>query len=236
MSALRDKPHRAQKGRGWRTFSRLVQAAVCLLVAGCVLRYVVDHWRDVAEVGRLSPAWLGLSLVFGALGCFGFAWVTRMVVGLHRYQVTLGAAVGLLYVPMLGKYVPGRIWTVLAALGVYARQGIPKRVAIRCLVIAMTVSLGSGAVAATILGGDCVSRYIGWSACIGMLAAFVAFAALAPAVVRLGSNERLHGKWEALVSVPGLFWLRSLGANIVVWTVPVANTVCCDRNRTTTPE
>lgn len=205
-------------GRG-RMFGNLVSIGLALLVGIFVARYMVRHWQDVDGVGRLSAGWGALTLVFGVGGCLGFALVTRMVVAAHGHQVSLGDAVGFVYVPMLGKYVPGRIWAVLTGFGVYAARGIPRIVALRCMCVAIMISLSSGLITATLLGSEYLAGWTGWRVLICAVAASLVVIGSAQRFVRVAPGWLLTGRGNATFTMPHQWWLRTLGLNIVVWLV-----------------
>jgi len=141
----------SQMGREKRC-RQFASYALLALVLGLVATYVVRNWSAVAEIRLVEPEHLLVGSVIGLLGLLAFVRVVQMLITAHGFVVPYPAAVGLLFIPMLGKYIPGKVWSVLGAFWVYGRVGIPKPVAATCTGMAIILSYVSALLVATMSG------------------------------------------------------------------------------------
>jgi glycosyltransferase 2 family protein len=104
-------------------------------------RYVVANWQQVRDVPapRMGP--LVWATVWGVLSSIGMAWIVGLVLAAHGSHVSLGKAVGLRFLPPLGKYLPGKFWSLIASLWLFARVGVPKHVAVTSIGLNMILGL-----------------------------------------------------------------------------------------------
>jgi len=164
----------------------VVQAALLAAVAVFVTRAVAAHWREFSGLRtslRIQPGWLLLAslIVFAAYGLLIAAW--RSIIGGWGERLAYRPAVRIWALSNLGRYLPGKVWSV-AGLAVLARQyGVAAWAAVGAAVVTQAVAAGSGAavVAATIPGA--ASPW--WLAAAGAMAALTILAVAHPAAVRL---------------------------------------------------
>jgi hypothetical protein len=176
----------------------------------------VRNWPAVAEVRLALPEHLVVGSVIGLLGLLVFARVAQMLIAAHGFDVPYPAAVGLLFIPMLGKYVPGKVWSVLAAFWVYGRMRIPRPVAATCTGMAIILSYVSALLVATLSGAVDV-RFAGpW---LPMLLAAALLACIHPALfyplVNWGLRVLGRDEINSTLSFPAL--LRLLVFDTVGW-------------------
>jgi hypothetical protein len=202
-------------GRGKR-FRQLASYALFALVLGLVTTYVVRNWPAVAEVRLVLPEHLVVGSVIGLLGLLAFVRVAQMLITAHGFDVSYPAAVGLLFIPMLGKYIPGKVWSVLVAFWVYGRLGIPRPVAATCTGMAIILSYVSALLVAA-MSGAVDARFAGpW---LPMLLAAVLLILIHPALFYplINRGLRVLGRDEinSTLSFPAL--LRLLLFNTAGW-------------------
>jgi hypothetical protein len=205
----------SQMSRGKRC-RRLASYALLALVLGLVTAYVVKNWSAVAEVQLAQPEHLVVGSVIGLLGLLAFVRVAQMLISAHGFDVRYPAAVGLLFIPMLGKYIPGKVWSVLAAFWVYSRVGIPKPVAATCTGMAIILSYVSALLVATMSGAVDASVAGFW---LPMLLAAALLACIHPAVfyplINWGLRVLGRDEIDSTLSFPAL--LRLLVLDTVGW-------------------
>lgn len=185
----------------------VVQAVLLVAVAVFVTRAIAVHWREFSGLEtalRIEPAWLVLAgvIVFAAYGLLIAAW--RSVIVGWEERLAYRPAVRIWALSNLGRYLPGKVWSV-AGLAVLARQsGVAAWAAVGAAVVTQAVAAGSGAavVAATIPGA--ASPW--WLGAAGVIAVVTVAAVAHPAAVRL---------WQRFV--PG-YTLRPLTGPAVVAT------------------
>jgi len=126
--------------------------ALCLLVLVMVGRHVWIHWQAVGQVEPPSPTSLLVGSASALIALLLSSWSCRRLVNAHGYRLSCQRAIGLCFVPMLGKYIPGKVWSILAAMHFYGREGVPKRVATTCLTLYMALGLASAALVTLTFG------------------------------------------------------------------------------------
>jgi hypothetical protein len=143
---------------------RTVKAVLLLAVIALLGVVVVDEWSDVAHViGSESVASLAGSTVLALTGtwCSFLSW--------RALSADLGGAVPLVgsmrifFVGQLGKYVPGKVWPVVAQMRLGRRYEVPGRISAAAAAIVTLLTFGVGllvtAVTLPLLGGDALRRY-----------------------------------------------------------------------------
>jgi glycosyltransferase 2 family protein len=156
-------------GRGWIRSS--AKWGGFLVVVAFLAWHIARGWRDVRGQAMPRPSWLvgGSALALG--GLLMTAWTLHGVLRALGARLPYRKAVGLCFVPMLGRYVPGRVGAVVLALYLYQRQNVQKSICLLCVVTSMALG-ASGTCLVVIaarlgsIGGD--SRELG--AVAGLLA------------------------------------------------------------------
>jgi hypothetical protein len=170
-------------------------------------------------------------LSIGAVALLGFPGICRAVIAAHGFKVSFLRAVGLLFVPMQAKYLPGRVWTVLGGLWMYGRAGIPKGVAITCMGWSVLVNLSSATVVAAALGAGQVTRFA--SPWVLALLGIVILASFAFPSVPLAIANAILGalrQHRSAASLSRWLLLRLFVANSVVWLAYGAGFFCLVRS------
>lgn len=110
------------------------------------LWYVLAHQEALAQAAAgLSAAEVALVVVLGVLyvWCTLLAW--RVILADLGSPLPLRGAVAVFGISQLGKYVPGGVWNVVAAAEVGAGHGVPRRRSAASMLVAVAVSVASGA-------------------------------------------------------------------------------------------
>jgi hypothetical protein len=123
-------------------------AAVCYFVA----RYVARHADALTDVPAPRLDWLGVACLLGGLSSLVIPLALRQIVRAHGLGVLFHRAVGLYYLPMLGKYVPGKIWSIVGVLYWYPLEGIPQRIALTSVTLLMVLGLSAGMLVSFLFG------------------------------------------------------------------------------------
>lgn len=135
--------------------ARLIGAirwALCFLILGFVGRYVLLNWPALADATRPIAGWLVLGSVMALAGLLASAWICRLLVMAHGLSLGYSKAIGLVSIPKLGKYIPGKVWAVLAAFWMYGREGIPAPVTAACVGLSLMLGVLSAIAVAVSLG------------------------------------------------------------------------------------
>lgn len=176
--------------------SRWVRWGFLAVALGLALWYVLGNRAALARASMdLSGTEVVLVVVLGALyvWCTLLAW--RAVLADLGSPLSLRSAVAVFGVSQLGKYVPGGVWNVVAAAEVGAGHGVPRSRSAASMLVAVAVSVASGAaVGAVALPLVSAGTLGAWSWVVW--AAPVVVLVLAPPVLNrlIGAAVRLTGR------------------------------------------
>lgn len=189
---------------------RLVRHALQLALLGFVFWYVRAHWDEYARVfQQSSPEWkaLAASCFFVCVAYVVLIQTWRQVVEAWGERLTFSSAMRIWFVSNLGKYVPGKVWSI-AAMGTLAQeQGISPVAAVGSSVVVQLVNLVTGFGVFFIAGAQAVDVPLGALAGVVALAAALAVSpSLVPPAVRL--VNRLSGRQLSIPRLPrrAIWW------------------------------
>jgi uncharacterized membrane protein YbhN (UPF0104 family) len=206
--------------RSARSVLRLVGqiglVAACLGLTGYA---VTRQWTDVARViGQLS----GWSLLAAALLAMAGIWFSflswRALLADFGSAVPLTGAMRIFFVGQLGKYVPGKVWPILAQMRLGRAHRIPGRTSAAAAAIVTLITLGAGllvtAITLPVLGANALSRYW-WT----LLALPLALLVLWPPVLNglLARLMRLARREPMPQPLTGAGVARAVGWALVMW-------------------
>src|SRR5262249_42193449 len=100
----------------WYSVSALAKWAGVLGVMAFLGWHIGRGWRDVRGLAAPRVSWLLGGSALGLGGLLTTAWTLHGVLRAHGARLSFPKAVGLCFVPMLGRYVPGRVGAVVLAL------------------------------------------------------------------------------------------------------------------------
>lgn len=126
--------------------SRWVRWGFLAVALGLAVWYVLGTRAALARAATdLSGTEVVLVVVLGAVyvWCTLLAW--RAVLADLGSPLSLRSAVAVFGVSQLGKYVPGGVWNVVAAAEVGAGHGVPRSRSAASMLVAVAVSVASGA-------------------------------------------------------------------------------------------
>ncbi len=196
------------------TRSPWLRAALFIGAVGLAGYGLVSQWPQVhAALGQLDGwdvAGAAVCAIAG-LGCMMLAW--RALLADLGSPLPLPAAIRVLFVGQLGKYVPGAVWAVAAQVELARDYAVPRRRSATASLVSMAVTLVVGLVAAGVtlplVSAHAVRQYW-WVLAITPLAA----ACLYPPVVKFGLDLVLR-----VLRRSGHTFALSLGAYALAWAV-----------------
>ena len=174
------------------TRSPWLRAALLVLAAGLAVYGLASQWTQVqaalAKLDGWDVAGAAVSAIAG-LGCMMLAW--RALLADLGSPLPLPAAIRVMFVGQLGKYVPGAVWAVAAQVELARDYAVPRRRSGTASLVSMAVTLLVGLVAAGVtlplVSAHAVRQYW-WVLAVTPLAA----ACLYPPVIKFGLDRALR--------------------------------------------
>ena len=163
-----------------------LRAGLLAVAAGLAVYGLASQWDEVhAALARL--AWYdvagAVACVLAGLGCMLLAW-RALLAGLGS-ALPLPAAIRVMFIGQLGKYVPGAVWALAAQVELARDYDVPRRRSTAASLVGMAVTLVVGLIAAGVmlpLTSAHAARHYWWVLAVTPLAA----ACLHPRVVKFG--------------------------------------------------
>jgi uncharacterized membrane protein YbhN (UPF0104 family) len=174
------------------TRSPWLRVVLLVLAAGLAVYGLVSQWPQVhAALGQLD-GWDVAGAAVSAIAGLGFmmlAW--RALLADLGSPLPLPAAIRVMFVGQLGKYVPGAVWAVAAQVELARDYAVPRRRSATASLVSMAVTLVVGLVAAGVtlplVSAHAVRQYW-WVLAITPLVA----ALLYPPVIKFGLDRVLR--------------------------------------------
>jgi hypothetical protein len=205
---------------GWR-IARGVAGAIILVV---LVRTILADWKSVREqpiqwelhweyiVASLIVTWA----MYGVL-----IWGWRAVLIGWRERLRMAEAARIWTISSLGKYIPGKVWSIAGMAMMSQEQGVSAAAATGSAVIMQLVSLAAGAIVALALTGtDLLDRLVGGYGSLAAMA-LAASAMLAAVALTSPSLTRRIGflirRPDAVRPVDPSALAAALFANLVAW-------------------
>ena len=184
-----------------------LRGGLLVIAAGLAVYGLASQWPQVhaalAKLDGYDVAGAAVSVIAG-LGCMLLAW--RALLADLGSPLPLSAAIRVMFVGQLGKYVPGAVWAVAAQVELARDYDVPRRRSATASLVGMATTLVVGLIAAGImlpLTSAHAARHYWWVLAITPLAA----ACLPPKVIKFGLDLVLRvlrqPPLEESVSGPG---------------------------------
>ena len=192
----------------------LLAFAVGLAVYGLASQWTAVH-AALAKLDGYDVAFAALSVIAG-LGGMLMAW--RALLADLGSPLPLPAAIRVMFIGQLGKYVPGAVWALAAQVELARDYDVPRRRSATASLVGMATTLVVGLIAAGVMlpltSGHAAMRYW-WVLAIAPLAAVC----LHPKIIEFGLNLVLRvlrkPPLEELVSGAGM--ARALAWTTLGW-------------------
>jgi glycosyltransferase 2 family protein len=201
------------------TRSPWLRGGLLLLAAGLAVYGLASQWTEVhtalAKLTWYDVTGAALCAIAG-LGAMMLAW--RALLADLGSPLPLPAAVRVMFVGQLGKYVPGAVWAVAAQVELARDYDVPRRRSATASLVGMAVTLVVALVAAGVTlpltSGHAVRQYW-WVLAITPLAAICLY----PRIIRSGLDLALRVLRRPPLegSVSGTGMARALGWTMLGW-------------------
>ncbi len=196
-----------------------LRAGLLVVAVGLAVYGLASQWTQVhADLAKLAAGEVvGAALcVIGGLGCMMLAW--RALLADLGSPLPLPAAIRVMFIGQLGKYVPGAVWAVAAQVELARDYDVPRRRSATASLVSMATTLVVGLVAAGVmlpLTSASAVRHYWWVLAITPLAV----ACLYPRLIKFGLDLVLRvarrAPLEKSVSVGGM--ARALAWTTLGW-------------------
>ncbi len=185
-----------------------LRAGLLVVAAGLAVWGLASQWTQVhaalAKLAAVDVAGAALCVIAG-LGCMMMAW--RALLTDLGSKLPLPAAIRVMFVGQLAKYVPGAVWAVAAQVELARDYHVPRRRSATASLVGMAVTLVVALIAAGVtlpLVSANAARHYWWVLALIPLAV----ASLYPAVVKFGLDLVLkvarRPPLEQAISLPGM--------------------------------
>ncbi len=136
---VRTSHHRRRKA-AIRLLKIALLAVVLWYVGGALytgIRQIKWHTVEIRWI------WIGLSVPLLASARLVLALAQREIYRRAGYQLTVGESIGLITVPQLGKYLPGKVMTVAGHMGIARSFGVPPAVSGSAVILQQALTLAT---------------------------------------------------------------------------------------------
>ncbi len=204
---------------------RLAQPLLLIATLYYVGRTFARRWDAVSEAAsqiQLNWFWIILSciVVFVTYAVLIESW--RFLIRVTGGQIRYGKAMQIWFAANLGRYLPGRIWSI-GALGVLAqREGVAPWIAASAAVVGTLLNIGAGFAVTAVSAADSLQALTDWNLREGAIAGALVFLItllllpwVLPLLVRLISRIRGAGTTIVLPDARSV-WIVAL-VNVASW-------------------
>jgi len=151
-----------------KSLTKIVRWGLVLVVFYFVGRYVVANWSAIGNVGAPRLGWFFAACLIGLLSYLIHPYAMKVLIEAHGPCASYSKTLGLCYLPWLGKYVPGKIWSMIAGLYLFSKEGIPQHIAATCIMLFTSLNLAAGLVITLLFGIPAVIGFVGIWLVIGL--------------------------------------------------------------------
>ena len=151
-----------------KRLTRIVRWGPALVVFYFVGRYVAANWSAVGNVGAPRPGWFSAACLIGLLSYLIHPYAMKVLIEAHGSCASYSKTLGLCYLPGLGKYVPGKIWSMIAGVYLFGKEGIPQHIAATCILLFTSLNVAAGLIITLLFGIPAVIGFVGIWLVIGL--------------------------------------------------------------------
>lgn len=120
---------------------KVAKWGVVTIILGFIGLYVYRHRASLADVHAPDRTLFILATLLAQPNFFVTAWAYQILLKAHGIRIPFRMAAGLYFIPALGKYIPGKLWSVAGALQLFHLTGLPKARASAALMMHMVIVL-----------------------------------------------------------------------------------------------
>lgn len=134
-----------------RSFAKII---IVLVILFFFIRYIYTHWTSLAQYQwkfNYQLLFISLALVFANFVFLIQIW--RRLIFRMGYSLKFAKAFKIFFYSSLGKYVPGKVWSVLGMVYMCEKQGIPREASVTSAVLNQALNMIGGMLLVVIVSG-----------------------------------------------------------------------------------
>jgi len=136
------KPARPTMSRAIKNIIKLVLAAVLLYF---VVRQISRNWGEIVDYDwSVNPWLLALSVISHVVTFIMFSRVWCFIISGFGYDIKLKYGFKLAYISNLGRYLPGKFWTIFGIAYLAKKLGIKEEESVASYIMAQIFALPTG--------------------------------------------------------------------------------------------
>lgn len=211
-----------------KTFWRLIQSIIGLTIICFILLQVAENWALVTAepiAWQLRWEFIAASLLVTWVMYAFLIWGWREVLHGWRQWIRAVEAARIWTISSLGKYIPGKVWSIAGMAVMAERAGVSGAAATGSAIIMQLIALATGAIVSLMLTGTNILDYLlrpylgEWGSMVAFagagLALLCAVALTLPSVTR--RIGLLIGKPESVQPVEPSALAAALFVNFIAW-------------------
>ncbi|HEX9751298.1 MAG TPA: lysylphosphatidylglycerol synthase domain-containing protein [candidate division Zixibacteria bacterium] len=147
--------------QGWRSILRLTLTLVLVGVVAFVIgRSIWSGWDAVvAQDWTVRPLWLSASVIVGWLSFASLVQLWRLLLtAISRRTISYARAYRATALANLGKYVPGKVWSVMGLVYFLREDGFAPAVSLAATILHQAYTVVSGAIFIVAILGTLIVR------------------------------------------------------------------------------
>jgi len=199
----------------------VVIVAIVLVSIAWTLRDQWQAFRNAQFTGHPDWTYIGLSgiVVLATYALLVEVW--RRIVAEWHAQMSFANAARIWCVSNLGKYVPGKIWQIVAMSKMAEAVKVPPVAAGGSAILSTVINIAMGCVVAVVAGWSALNSVTRGHAALGILLAVVLVAGvmllpmMLPPMLRV--VERVSGRQLSLGDLPRRAVYIAIAGNVVAW-------------------
>ena len=178
----------------------IAQLVLAAALVGFVGRYVYDNWTELSNQNvtfHFKPVWIVAAAitVWISYGILIEAW--RRVIGGWGSELAYGPALRIWCLSNLGRYLPGKFWSIAALAVMAQRAGVAGWSAAASAVVMQVFAIGTGALVVSV-GAPGAASPFALAAALLLAIGVIVILASEPLAARFGKTVRPGTEFRAL--------------------------------------
>ncbi len=127
---------------------------IVLIILFFFIRYVYINWTNVSQYQwKFDYPLLSVSLILVIANFAFLVWIWRELFFRMGYFLKFKKAFKIFFYSTMGKYVPGKVWSVLGAVYLCEKEGIPPKVSGAAAVLFQALNMIAGVLLVVLVSG-----------------------------------------------------------------------------------